>query len=170
MGKDLKTQTKVQVKNYEELVALEMQCKLAHYKLTAQANVVKDTYFQFVDSIKEMERYKDLIVTQLKQITAKKPRIFVELVLLVNQITRDHENEGLNDFQAVVNTRKSVAITPFGADKGNLDNPEMEDLNLNFISERSSESSSRAGSRAARRYSKNSANFSDSEDLKLNED
>ena len=42
--------------------------------------MVKDTYFQFVDSIKEMERYKDLIVTQLKQITAKKPRIFVELV------------------------------------------------------------------------------------------
>ena len=60
--------------------------------------MVKDTYFQFVDSIKEMERYKDLIVTQLKQITAKKPRIFVELVLFVNQVTRNFENEGLNDF------------------------------------------------------------------------
>ena len=60
--------------------------------------MVKDTYFQFVDSIKEMERYKDLIVTQLKQITAKKPRIFVELVLFVNQVTRNFESEGLNDF------------------------------------------------------------------------
>ena len=69
-----------------------------------------------------------------------------------------------------MNTRKSVAITPFSADKGDLDNPEGEHVNLNFISERSSESSSRAGSRAARRYSKNSANFSDSEDLRFNED
>lgn len=60
--------------------------------------MVKDTYFQFVDSIKEMERYKDLIVTQLKQITAKKPRIFVELVLFVNQVTRNFESEGLNYF------------------------------------------------------------------------
>ena len=60
--------------------------------------MVKDTYFQFVDSIKEMERYKDLIVTQLKQITAKKPRIFVELVLFVNQVTRNFESEGLKDF------------------------------------------------------------------------
>ena len=65
-----------------------MQCKLAHYKLTAQANVVKDSYFQFTDSIKEMERYKELIVTQLKDITAKKPKIFVELVLLVNKIIK----------------------------------------------------------------------------------
>ena len=65
-----------------------MQCKLAHYKLTAQANVVKDSYFQFTDSVKEMERYKELIVTQLKDITAKKPKIFVELVLLVNKIIK----------------------------------------------------------------------------------
>ena len=61
---------------------------MAHYKLTAQANVVKDSYFQFTDSIKEMERYKELIVTQLKDITAKKPKIFIELVLLVNKIIK----------------------------------------------------------------------------------
>ena len=47
----------------------------------------------------------------------------------------------------ILNTRRSVAISPFGADKGNLDNPELEDQNLNSVRERSSESSSRAGSK-----------------------
>ena len=65
----------------------------------------------------------------------------------------------------ILNTRRSVAMSPFSADKGNQDNPEGEDINLNFISERSSESSSRkSGNKASKRYEKNSANFSDSED------
>ena len=57
-------------------------------------------------------------------------------------------------------------MSPFGDDKGNQDNPEgEEDINLNFISERSSESSSKkSGNKASKRYDNNSANLSDSED------
>ena len=61
-------------------------------------------------------------------------------------------------------------MTPFAADKGNLDNPEGEDINLNFISERSSETSSRKSGKASKRYEKNSANFSDSDDDLIQDD
>ena len=62
-------------------------------------------------------------------------------------------------------------MTPFAADKGNLDNPEGEDINLNFISERSSETSSKkSGNKASKRYENNSANFSDSDDDLVQDD
>ena len=53
------------------MVALECRCKLEQYKLNNQANVVKDAYYQFTESIKELERYKELVITQLKEIVAR---------------------------------------------------------------------------------------------------
>ena len=58
-------------------MALECRCTLAQYKLDNQSNVVKDAFLQFTESIKEMERYKHVVITQLKDIVVKKAPIFV---------------------------------------------------------------------------------------------
>ena len=66
----------------------------------------------------------------------------------------------------------SIALSPFGFEKGNNETlpegEEMEELNLDFISEKSSEESSDIAPVAKQR--KNSADCSDSEDGKIIED
>ena len=73
----------------------------------------------------------------------------------------------MQDFQILLDARKSTAMSPFGVDKGN-DNPdeEMEEVNLDFISEKSSEESSVALGPNRR----NSADCSDSEECKVDDD
>ena len=72
-----KAKLKTLAMQQESVVALECRCKLAQYKLNNQSNVVKDAFLQFTESIKEMERYKHVVITQLKDIVVKKAPIFV---------------------------------------------------------------------------------------------
>ena len=89
-----------------------------------------------------MKRYKAVIITQLKEIVMKKAPIFVNTVLDMSEHARNVESKTMEDFQILLQARQSLAISPFRLSKGNEKLEEMEEINLEFISEKSSDDSS----------------------------